>query len=146
MANTLAEKTLSPESLMHRRHIAALYEQIVFSFKAVLAEQRKLCRKHAWHNEDQDAFMDAELFADRVCGYASYATQRIHTKLPSEARQELRCNSIFDMPHVERLYENHKRDAPGLRHYIETVDYLRLLIVEYINQFESSEPCCLIEP
>ena len=85
--------------------------------------------------------MDAELFADHVCGYASYATQRVYTKLPPEARQDLRCNSIFDMPHVERFYKKYKDTAPKLRRYLETVDYLRLLIVEYISQFEASEPC-----
>jgi hypothetical protein len=139
MTNILAEKSLSPENLLHRRHIAGLYEQIVSSFKSVLAEQRSLAKKKAWEDEDQDAFMDAELFADHVCGYASYAATCVYTKLPFEAIQQLKCNSIFDMPPVEHLYVRHEADAPYMRRYIEAVDYLRLLIVEYINQFESNE-------
>lgn len=135
--STLADRSayLPLEARLLRRRIAGLYEQTVTLYHAAAKEQRLLRRAGAAH-DGNDVLLEAETWASDIVGYASYAARRVPVRYPAEALDSLRRLTLFDLAPVVTWYSQCGVEAPKTRLYLESMDHLRTLVIEYIERFD----------
>ena len=125
-------KYLPFEAQALRRCIAGLYEECFgLSEKA---SQEGWRRKSA---ADTTNIWDLiGMYPDDIRGYASYACLRVPVPYPPEAVPNLKSSALFELPGVLDWLLAEGLDRPKMRHYLETVDYLRLQVLDYIQRFD----------
>ena len=77
-----------------------------------------------------------ELYPDDIRGYAQYAQLRVPVRYPPEAVLHLKKCALFELPGVLNWLVLEGQNRPHMRHYLETVDYLRLQVIDYIQRFD----------
>lgn len=124
---------LPVEAQSLRRCIAELYEECLGLYKQASRENQR--RRH-------DAACDSNIWdligmcPDDICGYANYACLRIPISYPPEAVDNLKQYALFELPGVLDWLLEEGPNRPKMRHYLETIDYLRLQVLDYIQRFD----------
>lgn len=113
-----------------RRCIAEIYEECFSLSKKAEAESR---RKDRDLPEGKKIWDLIDLYRDDIRGYAQL---RVPIAYPSEAVPHLRRCALFELPGVLDWFLKEGQDRPYVRHYLETVDYLRLQVLDYIQRFD----------
>lgn len=139
----VAEKTsltdrsayLPPKARLLRRRIAGLSEQAVALHQAAVKEQR-LLRRTCAASDGSNVLLEVEAYASDIAGYASYAARRVPVRYPAEALDSLRRLTLFDLASVAAWYYQCGVEAPKMRLYLESMDHLRTLVIEYIERFD----------
>lgn len=124
---------LPMEAQSLRRCIAELYEECFDLAKKAAQEGRR--RKP---NEAQSANVWdlIGMYPDDIRGYASYAQKRVPIAYPPDAVHNLKQYALFELPGVLDWLLTEGPNRPKMRHYLETVDYLRLQVLDYIQRFD----------
>lgn len=118
-----------------RRCIAELYNEVIALFRKANREQRRKSRQTP-ADKNSDIWELIGLYPDDICGYAQRAEMRVPVKYPAEATEDLRRASVFELPGVLDWLLTDGREMPATRQYLETVDYLRLQVIDYIQRFD----------
>ncbi len=116
-----------------RRCIAGLYEECFSLSKKAEQEDRRKSRAVSLRSDIWDII---DLYTDDIRGYASYARLRVPVAYPADAASHLKQSAIFEVPGVMDWLTEEGQDRPKMRHYLETVDYLRLQVLDYIQRFD----------
>jgi len=116
-----------------RRCIAELYEECFDLSKKASQEGRRQKSDVAHTSNIWDLI---GMYPDDIRGYASYARLRVPIPYPPEAVYNLKQYALFELPGVLDWLLKEGPNRPKMRHYLETVDYLRLQILDYIQRFD----------
>ena len=57
-------------------------------------------------------------------------------RYPPQAVPDLTRGAVFELPGVLDWYLTAGKGSPKTRRYLETIDYLRLLTLDYIQKFD----------
>ncbi len=88
-------------------------------------------------NESEDIWDLIEMLPDDIRGYAQRAELRVPVRYPEEAAMHLKQLAIFEVPGVMAWYLANGKRFPLMCRYLEAVDYLRFLTLDYIDRFDS---------
>lgn len=116
-----------------RRCIAEIYEECFLLSKKARAEGK---RKRQELSEGENIWDLIDLYSDDIRGYAYYAQLRVPISYPDDAVPHLRKCALFELPSVLDWFIKEGPTRPHMRHYLETVDYLRLQVIDYIQRFD----------
>ncbi len=116
-----------------RRCIAELYEECFDLSKKASQEGRR--RKLA-ATQSSNIWDLIGMYPDDIRGYAHYSCLRVPIPLPPEAVPDLKQSALFELPGVLDWLLKEGPNRPKMRHYLETVDYLRLQVLDYIQRFD----------
>ncbi len=116
-----------------RRCIAELYEESIGLYKKAAQESRRKSQETFGGRNIWDMI---GIYPDDICGLASYAKLRVPVRYPSNAVPLLKRSALFELPGVLDWLLEEGREMPKMRQYLETVDYLRLQILDYIQRFD----------
>jgi len=90
------------------------------------------------HSQFQPSIgQEIDLFRMFVSGYSSQVknwAKIMHNA--EEAQQRLERNTPFTRRHFNRWYVEDSDDFPALKRYVELVDYLRLLVLQYMRLYQ----------
>lgn len=126
---------LPQEARRLRKRIADLDEQSVKLYQDAFKEQRLLART-CGAQDGAPILLEVEMFTNDIAGYASYATLRVPVRYPADALERLRRLAVFDLGPVAIWYSQCGAAAPKTRLYLESMDHLRLLTMDYIRRFD----------
>lgn len=118
---TLADPTLA--------HIQLLSEQLDALYQAMKTERRTIAQ---WEADQPFSILGViELFSTDIQGYAAQilaggAIANAATYLP-----HLRQLNVFQVDYFATWYFTHLDTYPQIKQYVEQLDHLRLLLIEY---------------
>ncbi len=87
-------------------------------------------------NGSEDIWDLIEMLPDDIRGYAQRAELRVPIRYPLEATSNLEQLALFEVPGVLDWLLTDGREMPKVKQYLETVDYMRLLTLDYIKRFD----------
>lgn len=126
---------LPREAQALRRCIAELYDEVITLFRKADRERRRKSNQLPT-DKNSDVWELIGLYPDDICGYAQRAEMRVPVKYPAEAFEDLKRASLFELPGVLEWLLTDGKEMPSTRRYLETVDYLRLQVIDYIQRFD----------
>lgn len=126
---------------VHQDYISQLLEQLTISYQNTKSERQQISTKDVLiSEEDFTPLEELELLTVNIRGYACQiqgtGTVRDHKK----AIAELQKLSVFNNHSIVKLYSEARSHYPQIQLYISMLDYLRLLVLEYLQILQNSQP------
>lgn len=127
-------ENLPNNSNTSKEYISKVLNQLLIDYKNTREERRKLV--HWEESKDFSILGEIEIFTDSIRGYASQLTTNSTIEDPQKSIEKLKQMQIFNIPNFVEWYFTYDTESPQLKNYIEKLNYLRLLIIEYISQYQ----------
>ncbi len=130
-------KSLSTSTLddIEILHISLLSEQLDALYQAMREERLAIAH---WEEEREFSILGVlELFATEIQGYVEQIKLSHFIDLIAQSINHLRQLNVFNVDYFAKWYFDDWKQYPQTKQYIEHLDHLRLLILEYFNQGNS---------
>jgi hypothetical protein len=115
-----------------KRCISDLFVQMTTDYQQTRSESREAATAFPPSDEDFSVIEELELLTADLRGYASQLQVRDWIENPAAAIDQLQTLRIFSIPSIAQFYFDHSRDYPKLKEYVRQLDYIRLLLLEYL--------------
>ncbi|MEM8535963.1 MAG: hypothetical protein AAGF95_34370 [Chloroflexota bacterium] len=117
---------------LDRQYITYLSDQINPKYQQIAPERARL-HQEEWDQDVDDTVLGVvESCTDDVAGMASQIAYKGYVNEPEQMLADMGYR-FFDFRHCVAWYLSPDNDFPGLKGYIQHIDYLRLLVQEYIQ-------------
>jgi hypothetical protein len=121
-----------------KRCISDLFAQMTTDYQQTRAERREVAAAFPPSDEAFSAIEELELLTSDLRGYASQIQVRDSIENPAAAIDRLQTMRIFSIPSIAQFYFDHSRDYPKLTEYVRQLDYIRLLLLEYLQSYPTT--------
>ena len=115
-----------------RNYITHLLEQLTVDYKNTKGERKEIASLPPASDEDFTILEESELLTTEIRGYASQIQAQGWIENEREAIERLQTMRVFDVPAIAQFYFATDKDYLHMKAYIRMLDYLRLLILEYL--------------
>ncbi|WP_162909456.1 hypothetical protein [Aggregatilinea lenta] len=119
-----------------RKHIGSLGSELYEGFDATRADRVQLMD---WEdaNDVQSSFLSKlTIYEADLDSYARQAANRGKIRNSKELLQYLKANSLLVNPVAAKWFDESGTTCSSLKSYVEKLDYLRLLLIEFIENYE----------
>lgn len=121
-----------------RDYISQLFQDLILYYQAAKDERKRIAE--IWVSEEEFTVLEElELLTADIRGYASQFKVYGRVSEPAAAATKLHKMRILDTPAVAQWYFNSSKDYLKMKFYIQMLDYLRLLVLEYIELHQQEE-------
>ena len=131
MMNKIAIATTGTELIENR--IGELLDRLIIYEKNAKADRKNLAQTLPNDSDDFTVLEEIELLTTEIRGYASQIKIYGRIKNEEEAIKILESKRIFAISSIAQWYFNSDDDYQQLKLYASMLDYLRLLILEFIR-------------
>ncbi|AOX02636.1 hypothetical protein BJP34_27185 [Moorena producens PAL-8-15-08-1] len=122
-----------------KAYIEQILNQLLIDYQATHGERVEISR---WEeNKDVTILGIIELLTDTIRGYAFQVINDNFLENAPEITNELQKLKLLEIPELSEWYFSQYFDYPKMKHYVETLNYLRLLIIEYISDIKGLVGC-----
>lgn len=124
-----------------RNYINHLLQHLTVDYQSTKQERKKIACLPPASEEDFTVLEEIELLTSDIRGYASQIQARGWIENEQEAIERLQTMQVFDVPAITQFYFDTNGEYKQMKAYIQMLDYLRLLILEYLRSHrrESSQ-------
>lgn len=123
----------SQKSEIYRNYITQLLSQLTVDHQNTKQERKEVAAKFLANEEEFSITEEIELLTSDLRGYASQIQGRGWIDLEQQAINQLLTMGVFDIPVLAQFYWETHDKYPLLKSYLQKLDYLRLLILEYLD-------------
>jgi hypothetical protein len=113
--------------------IVQLLAQLTVDYQNTKSERKEIAQNYLGSEEEFSFLEELELVTVSIRGYAS----QIETSAGVENREEAIANlhqlRVFDRSAIAQFYDETRSGYLQMRSYIRMLDYLRLLVLEYLQ-------------
>jgi hypothetical protein len=120
-----------------KRCIKDLLIQMTTDYQQTQSERREVAAAFPLSDENFSIIEELDLITTDLRGYASQLQFRDWIEDSATAIDRLQAMRLFSIPHIAQFYFENSQDYPKLKEYMRQLDYIRLLLLEYL-QSESS--------
>ena len=128
-----AKTITNKKTELTKNYIINLLAQLTIDYQNTQSEQKKLIEQFSPSEYEFTILEEIELLTTELRGYASQIKFRGYIENPQSVRQTLQQLRLFEMPIIAEFYFNNSSSYPQIKSYLRMLDYLRLLILEYLN-------------
>jgi hypothetical protein len=128
-----------------KRCISDLFVQMTTDYQQTRVERREVAAAFPPSDEAFSAIEELELLTSDLRGYASQLQVRDWIENPAAAIDRLQTLRIFSIPSIAQFYFEHSQDYPKLKEYVRQLDYIRLLLLEYLQSYPTTRADFLAE-
>ncbi len=125
---------------VQRDYIVQLWGQLTVDYQNTKAERRNIAERYPSSEEEFTFSEELELLTISIRGYASQIqeTETVNNCEPAIVHlQQLR---VLDRPVLAQFYKEERLHYPQIQSYLWRLDYLRLLVLEYLQMQQSVQP------
>ncbi|MBD2777010.1 hypothetical protein ICL16_34410 [Iningainema sp. BLCCT55] len=133
----MTKATLNTHNEVTRNYIAHLLQQLTVDYKNTKEERKKIASLFHTVDEEFTVLEEIELLTVDIRGYASQIQARNRIENEQEAIERLQTMQVFDVPTIAQFYFGTDGEYGQMKAYIQMLDYLRLLILEYLRSYQS---------
>lgn len=128
----MTEAILNEQELT-KRNIAQLLPQLTNLYQNTRSERKEISTQFPPENEEFSLLEEIELLTVNLRGYASQiaATGDIVNK--EQVISQLQAMRVFSITQIGKFYFNSNGKYEQMKDYIRVLDYLRLLLLEYLQ-------------
>lgn len=130
--------TQNPE--IKRNYISQVLEQLTLDYKNTKQERKEIAALYPAEEEDFSVLEEIELLSVDIRGYACQIQVRGWIENEQQAIERLQSLRVFDVAVIAEFYLTSNREYGQTKAYIRMLDYLRLLIIEYLQISQSPQP------
>jgi hypothetical protein len=116
-----------------RRCIHDVLNQLTINYEQTQPERQHLAKTLSATDEEFNILEELELLTVDVRGYASQIQVRGWVEDEAAAIAHLQSARLFGNATIAQFYFNTEQAYPGLKDYIRCLDYLRFLVLEYLQ-------------
>ncbi|MBD2175521.1 hypothetical protein H6F42_01145 [Pseudanabaena sp. FACHB-1998] len=116
-----------------RNYIAQLLEQLNVNYQNTKPERKQIAQNFPHSEAEFTPLEEIELLTVSIRGYASQIAASGSLKNDRQAIVELQKLSVFNNHLIVQLYSEARSHYPQMQSYICMLDYLRLLVLEYLQ-------------
>ncbi|MBW4687074.1 MAG: hypothetical protein KME40_18690 [Komarekiella atlantica HA4396-MV6] len=121
-----------------KNYIGKVLQQLLIDYKNTREERRQI---NIWEeSKDFSILGEIEIFTTDIEGCASQVIANDVLENYQDIINKLTKMNIFDIFYFADWYFSEDSQFPQVKLYIEKLNYLRLLIIEYISQYSSVKP------
>ncbi|MEO0768828.1 MAG: hypothetical protein AAFY72_05250 [Cyanobacteria bacterium J06649_4] len=130
----------NPERLeLQRKHIAQVLAQLTTDYQQAKAERQALATQLPEEASGFSLLEELELLTVSIRGFGSQFITSNGVSNQREAVGQLRQMRVFNVPSIAQFYFDMSIDSERLKLYVSLLDYLRLLILEYLQANAAEE-------
>jgi hypothetical protein len=112
-------------------YIEKILNQLLKDYQSTKLEREKIA---LWEETQEFSILGTiEVLTDDIRGYSFQVINNNSIAKSQEILNELNKLKIFEIPEFIEWYFTPEFDYPQMKHYAETLNYLRLLIIEYLR-------------
>ena len=114
-------------------YIAQLLEQLTVNYQNTKLERKQIAQNFPNSEAEFTPLEEIELLTVSIRGYASQIAASGSLRNDRQAIAELQKLSVFNNHLIIQLYSEVRSHYPQMHTYIYMLDYLRLLVLEYLQ-------------
>jgi SOS response regulatory protein OraA/RecX len=124
----------------YRELIRTVLQAMQNHYEQLGQEERGQIRKEDWERNDEfNVLSEISMIDELVSGYASTIDFRGTIGNVEEALTKLKDADFLENSRFAEWYFSKREEYPHLIRSVELADYLRLLCIEYLSKFQSTE-------
>ncbi|MEG4842633.1 hypothetical protein [Microcoleus sp. B9-D4] len=116
--------------------IVQLLAQLTVDYQNTKLERKEISQRYLGSEEYFSFLEELELVTVSIRGYASQIEERAEVENREQAIAELHQLRVFDRSAIAQFYDETRSGYLQMRSYIRMLDYLRLLVLEYLQMEE----------
>jgi hypothetical protein len=141
MESTMTEATLNTQNPeIKRNYIIQLLEQLTIDYRNTKQERQEIAALSSSSEDEFTVLEEIELLTIDIRGYACQIQTQGQINNKQQAIDKLQNMRIFDIPVIARFYFANPQAYRQMKAYLQMLDYLRLLIIEYLQLNQKSQP------
>jgi hypothetical protein len=113
--------------------IIQLLEQLTIDYQNSKSERQAIAHQFSASETEFTVLEEIELLTTDIRGYASQIKARGYIENSQQAIEALQHKRVFNIPQIAQLYFNNSHQYEEIKFYLRMLDYLRLLILEYLT-------------
>lgn len=131
MLQNLDVKQKNEQNNPAKAYIRQILDQLVTDYQQTQSERIQI----ALWEEDKDFSLLGiiEMLTDEIRGYSLQSISSDNLENFQEILINLQKIKLFEIPYVADWYFSLEFDFPRIKNYLETLNYLRLLVIEYLH-------------
>ena len=130
--STSEYSSISTLADVERRHISLLSERLDLLYQMMKAERLAIAQ---WEEAQTFSILGVvELFSAEIQGYAEQLDFDQHSSLSAESIDRLRRLNVFRVDYFASWYFQSLEQYPQTKEYVEQLDHLRLLLLEFFDR------------
>lgn len=129
----MTEATFNTHKLeITKTYIIALLDQLTVDYQNSREERQKIVAIFPAAESEFTILEELELLTVNIRGYGSQIKAQGKIKNEQEAIEQLKAMRVFDVGAIANFYLTTNAEYKKTKAYIRMLDYLRLLILEYL--------------
>ena len=132
--------TINFQLQSQRRHITRLVNQLNVDYSTLKEEIKQIAKELPISGEEFSFLEEFELLIVGVSGYAKQIESSGSVKQTDKAIAQLQQFQIFTNPTITAIYPDQADQYPKILAYLEQLNYLRLLAIEYFQMQMIEQP------
>ncbi len=116
-----------------KRNISQLLSQLTNTYQNTRAERKEIVTQFPPENEEFSLLEEIELLTVNLRGYASQITSENKITKKDQMFSQLQGMRVFSVSPIGQFYFNNNGKYEQMKSYIRMLDYLRLLLLEYLQ-------------
>lgn len=126
-----------PSLELRRNYLTNYLQQLTLDYQNTQGERHALSTNFEPSPDLFSPFEEIELLTVQLRGYAGQIQFQGFLSQPEQARSHLQSLEIFTLPSISHFYWETDAQYPLLKSYLQKLDYLRLLILDYLSSLSS---------
>ncbi len=137
----MTKATLNTQnSKIKRNYIIDILEQLTVDYQNTKQERKEIAALDHNLEEEFTVLEEIELLTVDIRGYASQIKTRGWIENEQQAINQLTNLRLLDIPAIAQFYLTTGREYRLIKAYMQMLDYFRLLIIEYLQLNQHSQP------
>ena len=132
MELTMTEAILNEQELT-KRNIAQLLSKLTTLYQNTRSERKEIITEFVQTNDEFSLLEEIELLTVNLRGYANQIISEGQINNQDEAISKLKIMRVFGISIIGSFYFSSNDKYEQLKNYIRMLDYLRLLLLEYLQ-------------
>lgn len=116
-----------------KNYLIQLLDKLTIDYQNSQSEQKIMATEMSSSEDEFTILEEIDLLTTDIRGYASQIKIRGYIENPEKVVDKLQQMRLFDIPSIAEFYFNNYHQYENVKSYLRTLDYLRLLILEYLN-------------
>ncbi|MEH2284893.1 MAG: hypothetical protein V7K90_26850 [Nostoc sp.] len=129
-------KAILNQQELIKRNIIQLLAQLTNTYQNTRGEGQEISIQFPPEDEEFSLLEELELLTVNLRGYASQIQSTDKIVNQAQAIEQLQTMGVLNVPQIGSFYFGSNGNYKQIKSYIRTLDYLRLLLLEYL-QFQS---------
>lgn len=131
---------LQDKVTVQRNYVTQLLEQLTIDYQNTRSERRNIAEQQPVSPEEFTLLEELEWLTVSIRGYASQIKAMGRVENCEQAIAQLHQLNMFNHPVIAQLYLQARSSYPLMQSYIRMLDYLRLLVLEYLQMHQNVQP------